>query len=180
MSPVSVTRSRNPSGSSSTTSGTSATPSPPVSPDRDVDYSNEEADDPGVSSNYSAYSPRPSRPRLRIGRTASHRKRARGIRSGRAGRQHDRGESERVSATNGVEWRWKQGNNFIPKTLHFDEHRSGITTRDVNRNSREVDFFKLFFTLDIITAIVQQCNFYYIFTFVGKVDSSTLPSFTVG
>lgn len=170
MSPVSVTISTNPSpsGSSSTTSGTSATPSPPVSPDPDADYSNEEADDPGVSSYYPAYSPRPSRPHLRIGRTASHRKRARGIRSGRAGRQHNRGGSERVSATNGVEWRWKQGNNFIPKTLHFDEHRSGITTRDVNRNSREVDFFKLFFTLDIITTIVQQCNLHHAFTLGGR------------
>ncbi len=62
-----------------------------------------------------------------------------------------------------------EGRDFVPDTINFDESHSGIATNVVNRNSREVDFFKLFFfTLDFITTIVQQCNIYNTFTLGGR------------
>ena len=76
--------------------------------------------------------------------------------------------ASRTATVDGVASQWMEGCDFVPDAIHFDESRSGITTSEVNRNSREVDFFKLFFTLDIVTVIVQQCNIYNIFTLGGR------------
>jgi hypothetical protein len=56
---------------------------------------------------------------------------------------------------------WKSDNNFTPKDMSFDKFNSGVADHlQLDENSVELDYFKIFFDEDLLRAISKETNKY--------------------
>jgi hypothetical protein len=56
---------------------------------------------------------------------------------------------------------WKSDNNFTPKDMSFDKFNSGVADHlQLDENSVELDYFKIFFDEDLLCAISKETNKY--------------------
>lgn len=87
--------------------------------------------------------------------------------------RHDSSPDSPATPDPATDWTWSDGDNFAPETFIFDDSQSGIRDDSITDNSREMDFFLLFFTEEIVQLIVRETNRYFGFMAAGTVMLAT-------
>lgn len=78
-------------------------------------------------------------------------------------------QRQTINADADVQWEWRDGNDFLPTDFQFDLPGRGIPHGLVHDGSTESEYFRLFFTEDIMALIVKESNKFYGFMIAGKI-----------
>ena len=68
-----------------------------------------------------------------------------------------------------AQWEWTEGNEFSPTHFQFDLAGCGIPHGLIPDRSRESEYFRLFFTEEILDHIVKETNKFFGFMIAGKI-----------
>jgi hypothetical protein len=72
-----------------------------------------------------------------------------------------KGRNKKTNKEPKINISWKSDNNFTPKDMSFDKFNSGVADHlQLDENSVELDYFKIFFEEDLLCAISKETNKY--------------------